>query len=178
MFISHFQTNSQNIPPPAIIVPITTALAMTRPKTSLPPLTKDTAAPVNTGVALFVGVGVTFTLAAEDDDKIEFPAVALPLEVACEVEVAIVALQGKVTVTVMIDPLLSEDAEAELEVDVKTCEDDEEVVVVETTAVDDRVGVPSPPVTDGKGGAELPTAEQMAFPAVLLDSMQIAPNCG
>jgi hypothetical protein len=33
-------------------------------------------------------------------------------------------------------------------------------------------------VTDGKGGAELPTAEQMASPAVLLDSMQRAPNCG
>ena len=68
-----------------------------------------------------------------------------------------------VTVTVIKDPPL-EDAETEDEADV--------------TTLGDAVGVPSPPVTDGKGGAELPTAEQMAFPAVLLDSTQTAPDGG
>jgi hypothetical protein len=115
----------------------------------------DTAAPVNTGIELFVVVGVTVMFPTEDDARVDVAAVALPLEAALEVE-------DPVTVVEVTPP---EEAEA-----------DEEVV--ETTTLVDIVGVPSPPVTDGKGGAELPTAEQMASPAVLLDSTHRAPNCG
>jgi hypothetical protein len=97
----------------------------------------ETAAPVNTGIELFVVVGVTVMFPTEDDARVDVAAV------------------------VKVTPV--EEAEA-----------DEEVV--ETTTLVDIVGVPSPPVTDGKGGAELPTAEQMASPAVLLDSMHRAPN--
>jgi hypothetical protein len=111
-----------------------------------------------------VGVAVKFT--AEDDVNVDVTAVVLPLEMACEVGVTVAPVQEQpvgVTVTVIKDPPL-EDAETEDEADV--------------TTLGDAVGVPSPPVTDGKGGAELPTAEQMAFPAVLLDSTQRAPNGG
>jgi hypothetical protein len=114
--IAHFQPNSQTIPPPAIIVPIIIAPAITKPKTSFPPLNMDTAAPVNTGVALLVVVGV------EDDVNVEVTALALPLEVAYESEVPIVPLQEQqveVAVTVIKDTL-SEDAEAEVEADVTT----------------------------------------------------------
>jgi len=84
------------------------------------------------------------------------------------VEDPVVPLQEQevVVAVTVIKEVLPEDMEAEVEAD------------VETTTLEDPVGVPNPPVTDGKGGAELPTAEQMASPAVLLDSTQRAPYCG
>jgi hypothetical protein len=109
----------------------------------------DTAAPVNTGIELFVVVGVTVKFPTKEDARVDDAVVALLLE-------------DPVTV---VKVTLPEEAEA-----------DEDVV--ETTTLVDIVGVPSPPVTDGKGGAELPTAEQIASPAVLLDWMHRAPYCG
>jgi hypothetical protein len=114
----------------------------------------DTAAPVNTGIELFAVVGVTVMFPTKDDARVDDAAVVLPLEVALEAEDPVTVVKVPVPEVAGADE------------------------VVETTTLVDRVGVPSPPVTDGKGGAELPTAEQMASPAVLLDSMHRAPNCG
>jgi hypothetical protein len=141
------------------MVPIIIAPAIKRPRTSFPPLTIDIAAPVKIGVGLFVNVGVTVRFTAKDD---------VDVEVACVVEVPFVPLQEQevVVAVTVIKEVLPEETEAEVEAE------------VDVTTLDDPVGVPSPPVTDGKDGAELPTAEQMASPAVLLDSTQRAPYCG
>lgn len=164
-------------------MPNITTPAITSPKTSFPALITDTAAPVNdVEAALFAVVGGAVTLAAMDEVAVDVTTAALAVEAVLDVGVNIVPLRAQevtVTVTVVVDSLSVEDeagtedvAEAGAEVPPGT--DD----VDAAAAPLDMVGVPKPPETVGNGEAELPTAEQMALPAVLLDSMQIAPNCG
>jgi hypothetical protein len=122
---------------------------------------------------------------AVDDVVVDVTTAALAVEAVLSVEVTVVPLHGQeVTVTVVVVSLSVEveaageavtEAEDEVEVEeVTPCADE----VVDAATLLDKGGVPKPPETVGNGEAELPTAEQMALPAVLLDSMQIAPNCG